>query len=81
MDRKQLHRAKTRTRSASHAHWYPDWVYNVREDVTMRNMDLYDLQQEAIRSRCIEINPGYHSLPWLDRMDVFTQARKDLGLI
>ena len=81
MDRKQLHRAKTRTRSASHAHWYPDWVYNVREDVTRRNMDLYDQQQAAIRSRCQEINPEYYSLPWLDRMEVFTQARKDLGLI
>lgn len=81
MNRKQLHRARTRARSASHAHWYPDWVYNVREDITVRNMDLYDRQQEDIRTRCLEINPEYYSLPWLDRMDIFTQARKDLGLI
>lgn len=79
MNRKQLHRAKTRARSGNHAHWYPDWVYNIREDITMRNMDLYDRQQENIRIRCLEINPEYYSLSWPDRMNVFTQARADLG--
>lgn len=79
MNRKQLHSAKKRARSGNHAHWYPDWVYNVREDITMRNMDLYDRQQEAIRVRCLEINPDYYTLPWPDRMNVFTQAREELG--
>ena len=78
MNRKQLARAKARTRS--HNHWYPDWVYNVREDITRRNMDLYDRQQEQTRARCMEINPEYNSLPWLERWEVWTQARKDLGL-
>lgn len=69
-----------RTRSRSAAHWYPDWVYHIREDITRANMELYDRQQEATRARCLGINPEYSSLPWLDRMDVYTQARKDLGL-
>lgn len=70
---------KARSHSRS-AHWYPDWVYNVREDITRANMDLYDRQQAQIEARCLEINPNYHTLPWLDRMDVCTQARKDLGM-
>lgn len=74
-------RTRTRTRSARpRDHWYPDWVYHVREDITRANMDLYDRQQDAVRARCIEINPSYASLPWLDQMEVYTQARKDLGL-
>ena len=75
--------ARTRTRSRSarpRDHWYPDWVYHVREDITRANMDLYDRQQDAVRARCLEINPSYASLPWLDRQEVYTQARKDLGL-
>ena len=80
MNRKQLHRAKTRSRSGDHAHWYPDWVYNVREDITVRNMDLYDRQQEQTRARCQEINPDYYSLPWLDRWEIWKQARISLGL-
>ena len=72
--------ARTRTRSRSHDHWYPAWVYSAREDITRANMDRYDREMEATRSRCLEINPAYHSLPWLDRQEVWTQARKDLGL-
>ena len=81
MSRNNLARAKARARSNStYAHRYPDWVYHVREDITRRNMDLYDRQQEQIRERCLKINPEYHSLPWLDRMEVFTRARQELGL-
>lgn len=79
MTRKQLHRAKARARS-NHAHWYPDYVYNVREDITRRNMDEYDRQQEAVRSRCLEIAPDYYALPWLDRWEVWKKARVSLGL-
>ena len=72
--------ARTRTRSCSHDHWYPSWVFSVREDVTRANMDLYDRQQAATRARCDEIRPGWRELPWLDRQSIWTQARKDLGL-
>lgn len=79
--RKNLARAKAHARSnGTYAHRYPDWVYHVREDITRANMDRYDREQEAIRSRCLAINPAYYSLPWLDRMETWTQARKDLGL-
>ena len=79
--RKNLARAKARARSnGTYAHRYPDWVYHIREDITRANMDRYDREQEVIRSRCLEINPDYYSLPWLDRMGTWTQARKDLGL-
>lgn len=81
MPRNNLARTKARARSnGTYAHRYPDWVYHVREDITRANMDRYDREQEAIRSRCLEINPDYYSLPWLDRMDVFTRARQELGL-
>jgi hypothetical protein len=80
MNRRQLHSAKARARSSGHAHWYPDYVYNVREDITMRNMDEYDRQQEAVRTRCLEINPDYYSLPWPERWEVWKQARVSLGL-
>ena len=77
----KLARAKSRARSnGTYARRYPDWVYHIREDITRANMDLYDRQQEAIRSRCLEINPDYYRLPWLDRMDIFTRARHELGL-
>ena len=72
--------ARTSSRSRFHDHWYPSWVYSVREDITRANMELYDRQQAATRSRCEEISPGWTSLPWLDRQAVWTQARKDLGL-
>lgn len=40
-----------------------------------------DGERDAIDGgRCDEIHPGWTSLPFLDRMDVWTQARKDLGL-
>lgn len=72
--------ARSRSRSGNHAHWYPAWVYHVREDITLRNMDLYDRQQERISARCLEINPDYHSLPFPERMDVYRQARQEIGL-
>jgi hypothetical protein len=72
--------ARTRTRSRSRDHWYPSWVYSAREDITRANMDRYDREMDATRARCLEINPEYRSLPWLDRQEVWTQARKDLGL-
>lgn len=80
MTRKQMISAKRRAARSGHNHWYPDWVYNVREDITQQNMDLYDRQQEATHARCLEINPDYTSLPWIDRMKVYSQARKSLGL-
>lgn len=72
--------ARTRTRSRSRDHWYPYWVYSAREDITRANMDRYDRETDATRARCLEINPEYYQLDYLDRQDVWTQARKDLGL-
>lgn len=72
-------RTHTRSRSAAERR-YPAWVFVAREDLTRANMELYDRQQDATRARCDEIRPGWTSLPFLDRMDVWTQARKDLGL-
>lgn len=72
--------ARTRTRSRSYDHWYPSWVYVAREDLTRANMDMYDRQQEATRTRCFEIDPNWRDLSWLDRQAIWTQARKDLGL-
>lgn len=69
-----------RSRARPRAHWYPAYVYHVREDITRANMDLYDRQQEQIRSRCDAIRPGWRDLVWPERWEVWKQARHDLGL-
>lgn len=44
------------------------------------NTDMYNRQQEIIRARCLEINPDYKNLPWLDRQDILSRVRKEMGL-
>lgn len=77
--KKVMHMA-TRSRSRSRAHWYPDWVFSIREDITRRNMDLYDRQQEQITARCHEIAPGYRDLHPADQYKIWKQARHDLHI-
>jgi len=73
-------RIRSRSRRTVAERRYPDWVFNIREDITRRNMEIYDKQIEQIQARCLEINPDYYSLIWIDKYEVWQQARRDLGL-
>jgi len=69
----------SRSRSAA-PHYYPAWVYSVREDYTRRNMAIYDRQVEQISARCREINPDYSALHPAEQYKIWKQAREDLGI-
>lgn len=58
---------------------YPSWVFNVREDITRRNMREYDRQQAAIEKRCTELHPEYRSMSLRDRYNVWKEAAASLG--
>lgn len=66
------------SRSRSDVRRYPAWVFHVREDITRRNMELYDKQQAAIDTRCLELRPDYYSMPFTERFTVRKQAEKDV---
>ena len=48
--------------------WYPDWVFNKNEQITMQNMRDYDRQQAELQRKYEELNPNYHKL------DLYQQA-------
>ena len=68
-----------RSRSASARH-YPSWVFVPREDMTRRNMELYDHQQAQIDARCLVLAPNYYSLDARSRFVIRKQAENDLGI-
>lgn len=55
-------------------HWYPDWVYNINEDITRRNMAEYDRKMGQVFDKCRELNPDYDHLPMQERFKVYCKA-------
>lgn len=80
MNSKNSARSRSRSRSRSRLHWYPAWVYDVREDITRANMDRYDALFEAASARCYELRPDYSDLHPREQFEVWKQAREDVGL-
>lgn len=58
----------------SRYHWYPDWVFNINEDITRKNMARYDRMRQRAHELCREMNPAYDSLPARERYEIFKTA-------
>lgn len=54
--------------------WYPDWVFNINEDITRRNMAEYDRKRDKVPAKCREINPDYDNLPSREKYKIYKAA-------
>ena len=48
--------------------WYPREVYNIREDVTRKNMHDYDHKQNKLMREVLKLDPNYYQLDLRERM-------------
>lgn len=52
------------------SNWYPAEVYNIREDVTRKNMHDYDHKQNKLMREVLKIAPNYYQLEIRERFAV-----------
>lgn len=50
------------------SNWYPNEVYNIREDVTRKNMHDYDHKQNKLMREVLKLAPNYYQLDLRERM-------------
>lgn len=48
--------------------WYPRDIFNIREDVTMKNKKDYDHKQNKLMREVLKIAPNYYQLDLRERM-------------
>ncbi len=58
----------------SRHHWYPEWVYNINEDITRRNMAEYDRRMDNIFDTCRELYPDYDRLPMQEQFKIYCEV-------
>lgn len=58
--------------------YYPKEVFSYREDVTRANMREYEKRQRQLEEKCLEIDPNYYHLGLRQRMEIRTQAEKEM---
>ena len=52
------------------SNWYPNDVYNIREDVTRKNMKDYDHRQNKLLRECLKLEPDYYGKTIKERMAI-----------
>ena len=55
---------------------YPKELFSINEDVTEANLRAWDAREEAIRQKCLEINPDYDKLGLRERYEIKRKVRE-----
>ena len=58
---------------------YPKHIYSPNIQITRANMREYDMRQERIYRKCLELRPDYHKIGLREQMKVRQQAADILG--
>ena len=56
--------------------YYPKEIFNIREDITRRNMQRYDAAQAKIKAAILERYPDYNKMSFVDRHAIREEIRE-----
>lgn len=59
--------------------YYPKWVYNIRVDVTQRNMREYERRAEKVQQTCEELHPNFLKMTMRERSKIREEVIHMLG--